>query len=71
MPFVWMGTNSILIYMAAHGLVNFEYSSRFLFGGLIKMAPAPYSQALVWTGVALIQFTVLYFLYRKKWFLKL
>ncbi|WP_026769672.1 acyltransferase family protein [Asinibacterium sp. OR53] len=71
MPFVWMGTNSILIYMAVHGLVNFEYSSRFLFGGLIKMAPAPYSQALVWTGVALIQFTVLYFLYRKKWFLKL
>lgn len=71
MPFVWMGANSILIYMATHGLVNFEHSSRFLFGGLINQAPAPYNQALVWTGVALIQFSVLYFLYRKKWFLKL
>ncbi len=71
LPFVWMGTNSILIYMAAHGIVNFEHSARFLFGGLINKAPALYSQALVWTGVALIQFTLLYFLYRKKWFLKL
>lgn len=71
MPFVWMGANSILIYMATHGLVNFEHNSRFLFGGLINQAPAPYNQALVWTGVALIQFSVLYFLYRKKWFLKL
>lgn len=71
MPFVWMGTNSILIYMAAHGIVDFDHSARFLFGGLINKASALYSQALVWTGVALIQFTALYFLYRKKWFLKL
>jgi predicted acyltransferase len=71
MPFVWIGMNSILIYMAAHGLVNFEYSSQFLFGGLISKVPETWQSALLWTGVAFIQFAVLYFLYKKKWFLKL
>lgn len=70
MPLVWMGSNSILIYMAAHGLVNFESSSQFLFGGLINLFPAGWQAALLWTGVAMIQFALLYFLYRKKWFLK-
>jgi predicted acyltransferase len=71
MPFVWMGMNSILIYVAAHGLINFEYTSQFVFGGLMKLFPEEWQGTLLWTGVALIQFTVLYFLYRRKWFLKL
>lgn len=71
MPLVWIGTNSILIYMAAHGVINFEHTSQFLFGGLVKQAPEVWRQALLWTGVALIQLTALYFLYRKKWFLKI
>ena len=71
MPFVWVGCNAILIYMAAHGLVNFESSSIFLFGGLINKIPAEWHDTLLWTGVALIQFAVLYFLYRKKWFFKI
>lgn len=70
-PLVWMGMNSILIYMAAHGLVNFESSSDFLFGGLIRLFPAAWYNALLWTGVALIQFAGLYWLYKKKIFLKL
>lgn len=68
-PFIWIGTNSILIYMAAH-VINFEWTSRFLFGGLINQAPAQWHLALLWTGVAFIQLAALYFLYRKKWFLK-
>jgi predicted acyltransferase len=70
MPLVWIGSNSILIYMAAHGVINFEYTSQFLFGGLINQAPELWHQALLWTGVALIQLAALYFLYKKKWFLK-
>ena len=70
LPFVWMGANSILIYVAAHGLVNFEHSSQFLFGGLINQAPDVWHSAFLWVGVAVIQFSLLYFLYRKKWFLK-
>ncbi len=71
MPLVWMGCNSILIYMAAHGVVNFESTSQFLFGGIMNFFPAIWHDALLWTGVAIIQFTALYLLYRNKWFLKL
>lgn len=70
MPLVWVGCNSILIYMAAHGLVAFESTSAFLFGGLYGKAPELWHQPLMWTGVALIQFVSMYFLYKKKWFLK-
>ena len=69
-PFVWMGMNAILIYIAAHGLVNFESGSQYLFGGLISKTPELWHPALLWTGVALLQFALLYFLYKKKWFLK-
>jgi predicted acyltransferase len=71
MPFVWVGCNSILIYMAAHGVVNFESTSAFLFGGLYNKLPEVWHEAMLWTGVALIQFAALYFLYKKKWFLKI
>ncbi|MGC4102168.1 acyltransferase family protein [Ferruginibacter sp.] len=71
MPFVWIGCNSILIYMAAHGLVNFEATSVFLFGGMYDKLPEVWHDAMLWTGVALIQLAILYFLYRKKWFLKI
>lgn len=70
LPFVWMGSNAILIYMAAHGLINFESTAAFLFGGIVNLFPVIWHQALLWTGVAVIQFAMLYFLYRKKIFLK-
>jgi len=70
MPFVWVGCNSILIYMAAHGIVNFEYSSGFIFGGLINQTGLLWHPAFLWIGVAILQLTILYFLYQKKWFLK-
>jgi predicted acyltransferase len=69
-PLVWIGTNSILIYVAAHGLVNFESTSQFLFGGFISLAPAAWHPALLWTGVGLIQLAGLYILYRNRLFWK-
>lgn len=71
MPFVWIGTNSILIYMAAHGIINFESSSQFLFGGIISQTSGAWQQVFLWTGVLIIQLTLLQFLYAKKWFLKI
>lgn len=71
MPFVWMGSNAILIYMAAHGVVNFEATSQFLFGGIINRFSTAWHSALLWVGVGVLQFALLYFLYRKKIFLKL
>lgn len=69
-PLVWIGTNSILIYVAAHGLVNFESTSQFLFGGFINMTPVAWHTALLWTGVGLIQLAGLYILYRNRLFWK-
>jgi hypothetical protein len=71
MPFVWIGVNSILIYMAAHGLVNFESTAHFLFGGLINYLPVIWQQAFLWIGVAFIQFFVLNLLFKKKLFWKI
>jgi predicted acyltransferase len=71
MPFVWLGCNSILIYMAAHGVVNFMATSQFVFGGLVQQVDTRWHEALLWTGVAIIQFAALYFLYKRKLFLKL
>ncbi|MBY0536965.1 MAG: DUF5009 domain-containing protein [Chitinophagaceae bacterium] len=70
-PFVWIGMNSILIYIAAHGMVNFLSSAEFLFGGLVKKLPEIWQAAFLWIGVCLIQLGLLYFLWKKKIFLKL
>ena len=70
-PFVWMGTNSILIYVCAHGLFNFESTAQFLFGGMINFIPVMWQQAALWIGVLIVQLFLLKFLYDKKWFLKI
>ena len=71
LPFIWIGTNSILIYVCAHGLFNFESTSQFLFGGVIAKIPLAWQQAGLWLGVLLIQLGILKFLYDRKWFLKI
>jgi predicted acyltransferase len=70
-PMVWIGTNSILIYICAHGLINFESTAQFVFGGLIGKMPVVWQHAFLWIGVLLIQLLLLRFLYRRKIFLKL
>jgi predicted acyltransferase len=70
MPLVWIGCNAILIYIAAHGLVNFGSTAEFLFGGWYNKVPVVWHDALLWTGVGITQFAALYFLYKRKWFLK-
>ncbi len=71
LPFVWIGTNSILIYMAAHGLIDFGSTTQILFGGIIGKAPASYQQALLWCGVLVLQLKLLQVLYNRKLFLKI
>ena len=69
-PFVWIGLNSILIYIAVHGFINFESTASFLLGGIIKEAPPIWQPFWLSVGVALVQLALLYFLYKKRWFLK-
>ncbi|GGH76287.1 putative acyltransferase [Filimonas zeae] len=70
-PLVWIGTNSITIYMAAEGLINFGHTSRYLFGGVIQYAPANWQPVWYAAGIVVVQLAFLYFLYRNKWFLKI
>lgn len=70
-PFVWIGANSILIYIAAHGFINFEASAGYLFGGLIKLTPPAWQAVWLAVAIALIQVALLYFLYKRRWFLKI
>lgn len=70
MPFAWIGRNSILIYMASHGIINFQSTASYLFGGLIQYAPEAWQPVWLGTGILLVQLALLYFLYQKKWFLR-
>ncbi len=70
MPFVWIGTNSIVIYMCAEGAVNFSYTADFLFGGLIHHTPIVWQPVFAALSVTIVQLALLYFLYRNKLFLK-
>ncbi|UFH56149.1 acyltransferase family protein [Spirosoma sp. KNUC1025] len=69
-PFILIGSNSILIYLAAEGAVNFAHTANFVFGGLIQLAPDNWQVVGQTVSVTLIQLLLLYFLYRKKVFLK-
>ncbi|MEL1252279.1 DUF5009 domain-containing protein [Flavobacterium sp. DGU38] len=70
-PLLLIGSNSILIYMAAEGLVNFKHTADYIFGGLIKFAPTVWQPVFITLSVTFIQLVLLYFLYKKKWFLKI
>ena len=68
-PFVWMGMNAITIYMA-HNLINFgSLSERFVGGPIEKMA-GRYGDLVVAGGAAALSFLLVWFLYRKKIFLR-
>jgi predicted acyltransferase len=68
--FVVVGMNSITIYMAGR-IIDFQYTTNFLFGGFIHLAPEKYAPLLLYAAVVIIKWWFLYFLYRKKIFLRL
>jgi predicted acyltransferase len=70
-PLLLIGSNSILIYMASEGLVNFGYTANFVFGGVINCFPTIWQPVFTALSVTLIQLLLLYFLYKRKWFLKI
>lgn len=69
-PFLLIGMNSIVIYMAVEGVVNFGYTADFIFGGLINLTSEPFHFLLKSISVILVELVFLYFLYRNKLFLK-
>lgn len=69
-PLLLIGSNSILIYIAAEGLVDFKHTADYVFGGIIKFLPLIWQPVFATLAVTIVQLMLLYFLYRKKWFLK-
>jgi len=67
--FVVIGMNSITIYMAGW-LIHFHYTTDAFFGGLLQYLTEPLRLVLWWIGLILIKWAFLYFLYRKKIFLR-
>ena len=68
--FVIIGLNPITIYLAQGGMINFWSTAQYFFGGLIdKLDPSwqPFWNA---TAYFLVSWLFLYFLYRKRIFLK-
>ncbi|WP_295771278.1 DUF5009 domain-containing protein [uncultured Mucilaginibacter sp.] len=70
-PFTWIGMNSILIYLIAHGMLNLVSSSEFFLGGALKFIDPDWHRPVLWTGVLLIQLWLLCELTNRKIFLKL
>ncbi len=70
-PLILIGSNSILIYMAAEGSVDFKHTADYFFGGMIHYLPIVWQPVFVALSVTVVQLLLLYFLYKKKWFLKI
>ncbi len=68
--FVVIGLNPITIYLVER-IVNLQSASKFLFGGLIGIFPEPWAQFLDGIAITTVAWVFLYFLYRKKIFLKI
>ncbi|MEN8255951.1 MAG: DUF5009 domain-containing protein [Verrucomicrobiota bacterium] len=67
-PFRVIGLNSITIYMAT-ALIDFTHTSNFLLGWL-KTPAGAFGPAIITAGVLAIEWLGLYYLYKKKIFLR-
>ena len=67
--FVVIGVNPITIYLA-HRFIDFEYTTRFVFGGVMSLFPKEYEMFIGSICYTAIGWVFLYFLFKKKIFLK-
>ena len=67
--FVVIGVNPITIYLA-NRIISFRSAGRFFFGGLAELLPETWAEMINAIGVTAVGWIFLYFLYRKKIFLK-
>lgn len=68
--FMVIGMNSILIYLAGE-FIDFEYATKFFFDGIIHLVSSGWVAALLGVlGYLAVKWAFLYFLYKKKTFLR-
>jgi predicted acyltransferase len=70
MPFVWIGTNALTIYLLRRFMDFSALAERFV-GGPIKGGLGPYGELLVTVVALLFTFAVVRFLYRRRIFIRL
>ncbi|MDB5242679.1 MAG: heparan-alpha-glucosaminide N-acetyltransferase [Spirosoma sp.] len=68
--FVVIGMNSILIYLAGK-VIDFEHATTYLFGGLLRFFSEPVQAVGVIIAFLALKWLFLYFLYKKKVFLRI
>ncbi|BBN82013.1 DUF5009 domain-containing protein [Pseudoalteromonas sp. A25] len=66
-PFIIIGANSIIIYLAS-SLVDWGYISLSVFGGLVTAASAQWQPLLSVLALLLVQLLVLHWMYKRKIF---
>lgn len=65
-----IGMNSLTIYLAYH-FIDFEHTSHALFAGLYAPLPEQFHPAFEALGALILVWSMMYFLYRKKIFIKI
>ena len=68
--FIVIGLNPITIYLCQAGMINFESTTRFFFGGFLNTMPELWQHFIGATLYVGVSWLLLYFLYKKKIFLK-
>lgn len=68
-PFKVIGLNSLFIYLVS-GLVDFSYTSKYLLNGFLQMSGEDMQRFITQLGVLLLEWGLLYFMYRRKIFIK-
>ncbi|MBT5062421.1 MAG: DUF1624 domain-containing protein [Verrucomicrobia bacterium] len=68
-PFVWIGMNPITIYLA-HNIVDLNGLANRFVGGPIKASLGGYAEALVLATVTAMSFLLVWFLHRKRIYLR-
>jgi predicted acyltransferase len=69
-PFKVIGMNSITIYLMVHGALTFGGTRDFFFTALISVFPVDFQPVLSAILLLLVEWVVLYYLYKKEIFLK-
>jgi len=68
-PFKVIGMNSIAIFMIPR-IINIGYARDFLLKGVIEMCPDNWARIISLAGYLMVDWLVVYFMYRQKIFLK-
>ena len=66
-PFVIIGANSIIIYLAS-SLVNWGYIANSVFGGVVRSVSEPWQPLFAVVALLTVQLLVLHWMYKRKIF---